>query len=279
MKKINDYYKVLLFLMSFWFTSTAVFGQCTTPPAGARWTNPIDAGTLTLGTTFTNTVNTAPGNCYGLDTLDNYGSYTDDVFYKFKLKNGGKVHITNNGTSFRTLIAVIDTRFNLLQQTDYFNATGNVSDTLDLLLPAGTYFVLTAGYGTASGNIQTKVTLETPSLGANLDNPINAGTLTNLNPVFVDTKFNYAANGFYNIWGTPDREIYYSFTLTQTSEVLISACESNINAVLYLLDAGNNQVATSFSPGNGNSPCNLWGTAPNQRGYAYIRRKLDPGIY
>jgi hypothetical protein len=118
-----------------------------------------------------------------------------------------------------------------------------MQSSLKMQLSAGTYYVVSEGYGTNSGDITTIIGAVA---GANMSNAIDAGNLTS---AFTDTRSNATANGYGNDYGQPSDDIYYTFTLTSSSEVEISHCASGFDTYLHLLDASGNSVASNDDNG------------------------------
>ena len=71
-------------------------------------------------------------------------------------------------------------------------------------------------------------------VGANIGNPINAGTLIPGIP-FSDTRNNSPANGYGNDMGQLSDDIYYKFSLSSSTEVSISHCSSAFDTYMHLI--------------------------------------------
>jgi hypothetical protein len=90
----TQHFKTLAFLTLFLTIYLPLFAQ----PIGAKFTNPIDAGVISTGRSFTDTKNNATANGYGND----YGQISDDIYYKFSLDIAAEVSISNCSSTFDT---------------------------------------------------------------------------------------------------------------------------------------------------------------------------------
>ncbi len=220
-------------------TSFTAFAQ----PMGANLAKAIDAGNL--NSPFTDTRNNAPANGYGNDM----GQPSDDIYYKFTLKLGALVSISHCTSGFDTYMYVLNSNGVVIASNDDNGplCTGSVRASIQIQLAAGTYYVVSEGYSTYSGDIITQISRPTPS-GATQYNAINAGTLIPGLP-FSDTKNNAPANNFGNDMGQPSDDIYYQFTLNNADLVSISHCASSFDTYIYLLDAEGAIIASNDDNG------------------------------
>lgn len=143
-------------------------------PIGANLNSPIIVGTLNVGNTFTDTKSNAPANGYG----NNIGQASDDIYYKFVLNTAAKVNLSHCASGFDTYMYLLDANGNTISSNDDNGPLcSGVKSSIVTTLLAGTYYVVSEGYGTNSGNITTSITIQLA--GTNMINPINLGTLAN----------------------------------------------------------------------------------------------------
>jgi RHS repeat-associated protein len=221
------------------FLQTAdAFAGMLNPPAGATWDNPLQAGILNFGSSYTNTQNNSPSNGFGNDIGQGYAS--DDIFYKFTLNSSAKVTLSHCGTAIRTMLVLIDVNLQVIAFNDgsnYVSCPGN--SRIERTLQAGTYYVITLGHGSEIGDITTNISVAVPPVGANISYPVDIGLLT-VGSNYHNTKNNSPSNDFLNDIGGASDDIYYKFTLNSNSHLEISNCSSGIDTYIYLLDVNGN---------------------------------------
>jgi RHS repeat-associated protein len=272
-----------------------VLGQCSTRPVGAGRYAAIDAGLLTsCRTSFTDAKNNNSSNCFGNFFESTQGGQpSDEIFYRFTLDTKQKVTISHCGSGFDTFLTLLDGSGNILaaandtSKTNTGCGSGDVQEAfLRRSLPAGTYYVISEGYGTASGNITTQISvLPTQRHGAVMANAIDAGTLSSCGAFFSDTQRNDATSCFGNDYdaalnptqleGRPTDDIFYKFTLTGKTEVTLSHCSTAMafngkeaDTYIHLLDSNGNRIASN----DNNGPA-----CANKRGS--LRLTLEQGTY
>ncbi len=158
----------------------------------------IDLGTLTQGAVYpTQTDNNATSN--GFD--DDYGQVSDDIFYKFTITQPSKVtisHCQSNGLD--TYLHLLGSNRQLIKSLDDYGpvCSSSRSSSISENLSAGTYYFISEGYSSITGNIISEIKVEaatgtpvariaadneTTSILKSIDqpqvypNPIQSGTL------------------------------------------------------------------------------------------------------
>ncbi len=128
---------------------------------GASLTNYINAGAITC-TPYSNTQNnsTNTGFC-------NYiGQGSDDIYYRFTTSQSGYIDLSHCASGFDTYMHLLNSAGTSLATADDNGplCTGNKAS-LRYLLAAGTYFVVSEGYSSNSGDITTSIQAHTPTGG------------------------------------------------------------------------------------------------------------------
>lgn len=140
--------KPLLPLLLFFLTSTTAWAQ------GANMSNPIVAGTYSGGShTYTDT---RSNSGYGND----YGQASEDIFYKFTIQATTQIDISHCSSGFDTYVHLLDGNGNLLAVNDDNGPLcSGLTASIRTTLAAGTYYVVSEGYGSNSGSITTTFNL------------------------------------------------------------------------------------------------------------------------
>lgn len=125
-------------------------------PAGANITNPIEIGTLgNSNTTFNDTQSNSTSNGFG----NNYGQASDDIFYRFTINSTTLINISHCSSGFDTYMHLLDANGNLIVSNDDNGPLcAGLQSSISISLNAGSYFVVSEGYGYNSGFITTNVT-------------------------------------------------------------------------------------------------------------------------
>lgn len=84
--------RAIIVVALFLFLCSNVYAQ----PAGATISNAINWGTLSFGTTISDTKSNSPANGY----LNNMGQSSDDIYYKFTLNASAEVNISHCASAF-----------------------------------------------------------------------------------------------------------------------------------------------------------------------------------
>lgn len=242
MKRFNIMRMILPVILFLFLISPAA-----AQPAGSYFYNAINAGTLNQYSTFSDTQNNDTYNGFG----DDFGQISDDIFYVFTLNNSAEVNISHCYSAIDTYMYLLDVYGNIIVSNDDNGPLcSGLQASITAQLAAGTYYVVSEGYGSNSGYITTEISIDIPGPpGSTKANPIDAGTLVSGN-TYTDTQNNSPVNGYGNDIGQPSDDIYYKFTLSNTAEVSLSHCGSAIDTYMYLLDT----YGTILSVNDDNGP-------------------------
>ena len=215
---------------------------------GETLANPIMVGT------FNNTFSYS-------DSQYNNGNFTNtyngpnnqpssDIFYSFTLTQKMEVTMTHCGSTISdSYMHLLNSSGNLIESNNDYSGLGACSNTkhsyIKRDLAAGTYYVVSEGYGTNTGMINTNIS-GSISTGDNMSNPVNVGTFSN--------SFQYAniknTNDFTNVYvGRSTNDVYYKFTLTQKTLVKVTHLGSVLNdTYMYLLNGSGALLESARSP-------------------------------
>jgi hypothetical protein len=239
--------RLLLFLLKYFLFA---FVMCTVnanaQPVGATINNPIEMGTYGAGTfSYTDTKNNSPEYAYG----NELGNESDDIYYRFTIQDTTRVRIAHCGSGFNTRMLLLNNIGNIfmLSEDDGPLCSGIEASIITTLYP-GTYYIVSEGSGQSSGNIITSLTLTSPPprpLGATINNPIEMGTYSGGTFSYTDTKNNSPENDYGNELGYPSDDIYYRFTIQDTTIISISHCSSSFNTNMYLLNSNGNIIRSN----------------------------------
>lgn len=134
-----------------------------TPSAGANISYAIDAGTFGGSGSYSNTLSNAD-DCLGNDM----GQASNDIYYKFNLTSTATVTLTHCGSGFDTYMHLLDAYGNVITYNDDSSVSpcpGNQAY-IQTTLSAGTYYVVSEGYSTYTGNIVTNISVSGGSGGS-----------------------------------------------------------------------------------------------------------------
>ncbi|MDP4240347.1 MAG: DUF6443 domain-containing protein, partial [Bacteroidota bacterium] len=122
------------------------------PPPGTSLSNAIDAGTLS--TPFTDTRNNSPEGCY----QNLMGQPSNEIYYKFTLPTSSQVGLSHCGTAFDTYLHLLDNRgVEIAANNDNGPLCAGSQASIKMTLGAGTYYVVSEGFNTNSGDIITTI--------------------------------------------------------------------------------------------------------------------------
>ncbi|MDR0699995.1 MAG: DUF6443 domain-containing protein, partial [Tannerella sp.] len=232
---------------------------------------------LNPGSSYKNTQNTA-------NSVNYYtGQTTSDVWYKFTLTKMLEVAISHCDSELSdTYLHLLDASKTLIASSDDYTGAGQCTNTrqayLKKILPAGTYYAVSEGK-TENGSITTTVSTHIPMtdlalLDSNFDytdtqNTVNSSDYYTNNHTLVDVE---APPSPYAWNGQPTHDVWYRFAIPYLLEITVSNCGSELpDTYLYLLD--DLQRRLDFNDDyNGEGHC-------SGAGHAYIKTKLDKGIY
>lgn len=149
--KQTYFLRMILPVILFLCLKISAFAQ----PAGANMANAINAGSLSPGVTFTDTKNNSPANGYGNDM----GQSSDDIYYKFTLSSNTDVNISHCSSAFDTYMHLLDVNGNIIASNDDLGPLcSTLQASVRMQLAAGTYYVVSEGFSTNSGDITTSIT-------------------------------------------------------------------------------------------------------------------------
>jgi hypothetical protein len=148
------------------------------PKTGATFSSPIIAGTIGC-TAYSN----IQSNVINTGFCNDYGQGSDDIYYQFTLSSAAIVNISHCGSGFDTYMHLLNSAGTLVSSNDDNGplCTGTAAS-LQVSLAAGTYYVVSEGFSTNSGNINTQIVIAPPTLG----------TVSNAGPInFCDAGGNF----------------------------------------------------------------------------------------
>ncbi|TFF33315.1 DUF6443 domain-containing protein [Mucilaginibacter psychrotolerans] len=157
-------------------------------------------------------------------------------------------------------------------------ATGTISGTATEIRGSANYIVTaTNGAGTGSTMLSLISRPGAAPAGAGMSNAINVGTLNLCQPSYSSVKSNVSGNYFGNnysntntgqVSGQPADDIWYKFSVENTSEISLSTCGSPFDTYVHLLDATGALIAE-----NDDNGVLCTGTAGS------LKRTLQAGVY
>jgi len=124
---------------------------------GATFSNPIDLGILNVGN-FNNTKYNSPSNGFGNDYTGVNNQVSDDIFYKFEITSTQMVEIYHTGSILDSYVHLIQNDGSWLASNDNYNS---LSAGIKMILPAGTYYIVSEGKDGFYGYITTNVAITT----------------------------------------------------------------------------------------------------------------------
>ena len=127
---------------------------------GTTMSNPIIMGSYGGGSFTYNDSRSSAG--YG----NEYGQPSEDIFYRFTVTGSAEISVSTCAADIDTYLYLLKNDGSLLEQSnDNGPVCAGSRASIKTSLPAGTYHLVTEGYGAASGVIPLSVSLvvETPS--------------------------------------------------------------------------------------------------------------------
>ena len=238
--------------------------------AGTDFDTPIQIGSLSQGSVYSNIQNNSPSNGFKND----YGHVSDDIFYSFVLSQAANVTIShcNSGITDSYMYLFNAKRTLVASNDDYGpSCTSSYKSSITTNLAPGTYYIASEGYYTTTGDINTEVKIApvVPAKGNTFSNPILISD--NVGSCFSFNDFKNNGAGFGNdYYAQPSEDIYYKFTLTTTQTISISNCGSEIyDSYLTLLDWQGNYYASNDDASN----CTISNL------HSFLQLQLQPGTY
>lgn len=150
---------------------------------GVNMPSAIDAGTLYGGGSFSDTRDN------GDACLNNgMGQASNEIYYRFTLGAQAMVTLSHCSSGFDTYMHLLDANGQTISTNDDNGpaCTGSRAS-ITTLLPAGTYYVVSEGYGSNTGLITTDIsvanTIQAPSISYSITSPIQPGVAFTASPV------------------------------------------------------------------------------------------------
>ena len=150
---------------------------------GVNMPSAIDAGTLYGGGSFSDTRDN------GDACLNNgMGQASNEIYYRFTLGTQAMVTLSHCSSGFDTYMHLLDVNGQTISTNDDNGpvCTGNRAS-ITILLPAGTYYVVSEGYGSNTGLITTDISvansIQAPSISYSITSPIQPGVAFTASPV------------------------------------------------------------------------------------------------
>lgn len=149
-------FKIAIIILIVLLVGLKVWAQ----PVGASISNPIDAGTLIPGVTFSDTKNNSPSNGY----INNIGQASDDIYYRFTLASNAEVNISHCASGFDTYMYLLNASGSIIASNDDLGPLcSGLQASIKISLAAGAYYVVSEGYYTNSGAITTTLNIPAAS--------------------------------------------------------------------------------------------------------------------
>jgi len=196
-------------------------------PTGATISNALNAGTLSCGTTYTNTQNNSTGNCFRNDI----GQASDDIYYYFVL--GGSyntiINISHCSSAFDTYMHLLNSGgTSITTNNDNGPLCSGAMSSISTELAPGGYYVVSEGYSTNSGSITTQINIPTPSGGSISGNSTPCTNATGVSYSISGTSY---ANRFQ--WTVPSGASISSGQGTSTITVNWGTTSGNVGCTPY----------------------------------------------
>lgn len=137
-------------------SNTVAITVATAGSAGATQGNPVVVGDITC---LTNTYSDVKNNaCYGNDYI---GQSSADIYYQFTLTQTRSVRISHCGSGFDTYVTLINSSGTVIASNDDSGpACALTTASIDATnLAAGDYYVISEGFSSNTGNINTQISL------------------------------------------------------------------------------------------------------------------------
>ena len=142
-----------IFIAFLFFCPIFSFAQ----PLGANMANPIVTGTYGGGSfSYTDTKNNSPANGFGND----YGQSSDDIYYRFIIQATAQINISHCSSAFDTYVHLLNSDGSFIASNDDNGPLcSGLTASISITLAAGTYYIVSEGYSSSSGNITTVINL------------------------------------------------------------------------------------------------------------------------
>lgn len=136
--------------------------NCATYP-GSSMSNPIQVGEVPcLSLPFTSTLSNTTQNCFTNSYPGTANQSSPDIWYRFTLSAPATVQISHCGSGFDTYLHLLNSTGTQLQGNDDNGPLcSGLQASISTFLAAGTYYVVSEGYGANTGAITTKINTTT----------------------------------------------------------------------------------------------------------------------
>src|SRR5690349_8680570 len=128
-------------------------------PTGAHMSNPIIMGTYSAGTfSYSDMKNNSTANGYTNDM----GQVSDDIYYRFVVQGSTTITLSTCSTTYDTDLHLLDVNGNEITYNDDAGVncpSNSLASYSSTTLTAGTYYIVTEGYSSNSGNIYLSVSM------------------------------------------------------------------------------------------------------------------------
>jgi len=204
--------------------------------AGSSLSAAIDAGTLYGGGSFSDTRNNGDPCFY-----NSIGQVSSEIYYRFSLATAATVTLSHCGSGIGdSFMHLLNSAGQLISSNDdnYNNGCPNGRHSyITTLLPAGTYYVVSEGYGSSVGLITTNIsvsTVQAPSISYSISSPIQPGSPFTTSPT--------------NTGGAVSGDVVANTIISNggVNNPLNTATDSQGN--VYVADAGNHRIL-KMTPG------------------------------
>ncbi len=130
---------------------------------GSGMYNAVQAGTFSGSGSYTDTRSNADA-CLG----NNIGQASNDIYYQFTLTGSSVVTLSHCGSGIDTYMHLLDASGTVITTNDDGPNPGcpGTQSYLQLTLAAGTYYVVSEGYGSYTGDIVTSINVSSSSSGS-----------------------------------------------------------------------------------------------------------------
>ncbi len=149
--------------------------------AGTNTSIPIEVGTLSGCANYSNTQNN--GNCF----FNSYaGQSSPDIFYRFTLNNTATVNLSHCGSGFDTYMHLLNSGGgSITLNDDNGPLCSGAAASIQTTLAAGTYFVVSEGFSSNTGNINTQIAIQPPT----------GGSISGATTVCAGQSYTYSVSG------------------------------------------------------------------------------------
>lgn len=141
-------------------SSFTTLPNCSGPIPGTAMNSPIVAGQAPCAAnTWSHTIGNSPLNCFQNNYTGANNQASSDIWYQFTLTNAATVQVGHCGSQLSdTYIHLLDSAGNhLYSNDDNGPVCSGFTASVSAFLPAGTYYVVSEGYGSNVGLITTNI--------------------------------------------------------------------------------------------------------------------------